>query len=138
LSFTIVFGIVMPFVVWRDSDIDRLRYYLGIPLTSEKTTLITNAMTTAEELSQDAVKRVRLLLDELDAADREINSARPFSGQRFANGTTWFQNKRLESIKAEARRLAVNVARILALDVEDDVWADLNVKGSQVNFISRS
>lgn len=133
----------MALLIFRDSDVDRVRYYLGIPLTAEKTAAIIAAMETAESLSEDAVKRVRLLLDELDTIEREINSARPFSGQRFANGTTWFQNKRLENIKAEARRLAVNVAGIVGLRVERDIWADvgqgsLGSLGASGFFRSRS
>lgn len=127
----------MTFTVFKDSDVDRIRYYLGIPLTSEKTAALIATMENAELLSEDAVKRVRLLLDELDAADREINSARPFSGQRFANGTTWFDNKRLQNIKAEARRLALNVASVIGLEVERDVWADVS-QGSQSGIRSRS
>lgn len=126
----------MAFTVFKDSDVDRVRYYLGIPLTEVKNVMVISAMEAAELLSQDAVKRVRLLLDELDAADREINTARPFSGQKFANGISWFDNRRLQDIKAEARRTAANIARVLALEVECDIWESW--KGSQINLLGRS
>jgi hypothetical protein len=113
-----------PFSVWWTTDVERVRYYLGIPLTPEKTAMLIAAMTNVEQQSHDAVRRARELLDQLEAAEREINSARPFAGQRFANGVTWFQNKRLESIKAEARRIAKNLAYILGLTVERDVWEE--------------
>lgn len=127
----------MAFTVFKDSDVDRVRYYLGIPLTAVETAALIATMENAELLSEDAVKRVRLLLDELDAADREINNARQYSGQRFANGVSWFDNKRLQNIKAEARRLALNVASSLALLIVRDVWADAS-KGSQEGMRSRS
>ena len=112
------------FQVWWGTDVERVRYYLGIPLTPEKMTMLTDAMLNVEQQSHDAVRRARQLLEELEIAEREINAARPFAGQRFANGTAWFPNRRLESIRAEARRITMNLAHILGLAVEHDVWRD--------------
>jgi len=128
-----------PFQVWWQTDVDRVRYYLGIPVTPEKTTMVVDAMFNVERQSHDAVRRARQLLDELEAAEREINSARPYAGQRSANGVSWFSNRRLGSIKAEARRLTLNLARILGLDVENDVWHEPGAeKPHSYRFFSRS
>ena len=128
-----------PFSVWWGTDVERVRYYLGIPLTPEKTAMLIAAMLNVEQQSHDAVRRARELLDELEAADREINSARPFAGQRVARGVVWFPNKRLESIKAEARRIAKNLAYILGLTVERDVWEDPSVNRPRgYGLVSRS
>jgi hypothetical protein len=116
------------FHVWWGTDVERVRYYLGIPLTPEKTTMLVDAMLNVERQSHDSVRRARQLLEELETAEREINAARPFAGQRFANGVTWFQNKRLESIRTEARRITRNLAYILGLEVEHDIWQDLGVE----------
>jgi len=128
-----------PFQVWWQTDIDRVRYYLGIPLTPEKTTMVVDAMLNVERQSHDAVRRARQLLEELEAAERELNSARPYAGQRSANGVSWFSNRRLGSIKAEARRLTFNLARILGLDVENDVWHEPDAeKPHSYRFFFRS
>ncbi len=127
------------FQVWWQTDVDRVRYYLGIPLTPEKTAMVVDAMLNVERQSHDAVRRARQLLEELEAAEREINSARPYAGQRSGNGVSWFSNRRLGSIKAEARRLTLNLARILGLDVEHDVWHEPGAeKPHSYRFFSRS
>jgi len=127
------------FQVWWGTDVERVRYFLGIPVTPEKTTMLVNAMLNVERQSHDSVRRARQLLEELEAAEREINAARPFAGQRFANGVTWFQNRRLEVIKAEARRIARNLAYILGLEVEYDIWRDLGAeKPRSYGFVLRS
>ena len=125
------------FTVFKDPDVDRVRYYLGIPLAD--TAEVVAAMQRVESVSQDAAKRVRAIMDELDAAEFEINSARPFSGQRFSKGVSWFENKRISDIKAEAKRVTENLAFILGLQIRRDIWGvSRNVTNRRIPYYTRS
>ncbi len=113
---------------WLDSDNERIRKYLGFPVTAASKTRIQGAQNTVAGVSTDAIATCQTYLRELDKIWQQINETRPFAGvasySTSGSSTDYYPGQRMAVQRAEGRRYVSEVAELLELPIIRDVFVE--------------
>lgn len=120
---------------WNDLDRERIRKYLGYPVTAAALNLIQSKQAAISAIGGDAaIGSVQQWLMELTTIERQLNETRPFAGvatySTAGSSTDYFFGQRMSSLREEARRYVNLVASTLELQIYDDYFSPVGAIGS--------
>lgn len=114
-------------MAFSDEQREKIRRFLGYAVEPQAIANITARCTVVSSTSPEAEETAKGLLRELGKIEQQIKNARPYAAQTFSAGSSqgtqqYLPGDRLNSLKREAKGYVDELALLLSLTVQRDVF----------------